>query len=171
MFLPLRPLFLQRTTPYRASSTAYGGSPSPKGKVLGGTIHPHGLYSLRCLAMNHRRYIAQYHSTTRVILGAFPERHTGRSLGFCWLVYFLHNIFQNRHVHCLDYCQLSIFPPFPGVLLVGAHSWAGYICRGMARRCENGGHLQKRTYRFSARPFLGMFISLFWGVCAARPCG
>ena len=34
LFLPLRPLFLQRTTPYRASSTAYGGPPSPKGKVL-----------------------------------------------------------------------------------------------------------------------------------------
>ena len=33
--LPLRPLFLQCGTPYRASSTAYGGPPSPKGKVLG----------------------------------------------------------------------------------------------------------------------------------------
>ena len=32
---PLRPLFLQCGTPYRASSTAYGGPPSPKGKVLG----------------------------------------------------------------------------------------------------------------------------------------
>ena len=33
--IPLRPLFLQCTTPYCASSTAYGGPPSPKGKVLG----------------------------------------------------------------------------------------------------------------------------------------
>ena len=33
--VPLRPLFLQCTTPYRASSTAYGGPPSPKGKVMG----------------------------------------------------------------------------------------------------------------------------------------
>ena len=32
---PLRPLFLQSRTPYRASSTAYGGSPSPKGEGLG----------------------------------------------------------------------------------------------------------------------------------------
>ena len=57
--VPLRPLFLQCRTPYRASSTAYGGPPSPKGKVLRNTIHPHGLYSLRP-----------------------PERHTGRSLRF-----------------------------------------------------------------------------------------
>ena len=86
LFLPLRPLFLQCGTWYRTSSTAYGGPPSPKGKVLGvvpfnrtdsirsapgtahrpsptvslegGTVRPHGLYSERCLAMNHRRYIA-----------------------------------------------------------------------------------------------------------------
>ena len=32
--LPLRLLFLQCGTWYRASSTAYGGPPSPKGKVL-----------------------------------------------------------------------------------------------------------------------------------------
>ena len=32
--LPLRLLFLQCGAWYRASSTAYGGSPSPKGKVL-----------------------------------------------------------------------------------------------------------------------------------------
>ena len=32
--LPLRPLFLQCGTWYCASSTAYGGPPSPKGKVL-----------------------------------------------------------------------------------------------------------------------------------------
>ena len=25
---------------------------------ISGTIHPHGLYSFRCMAMNHRRYIA-----------------------------------------------------------------------------------------------------------------
>ena len=35
---PLRPLFLQYGTPYRASSTAYGGPLSPKGKVLGRRI-------------------------------------------------------------------------------------------------------------------------------------
>ena len=32
---PLRPLFLQYGTPYCTSSTAYGGPPSPKGKVMG----------------------------------------------------------------------------------------------------------------------------------------
>ena len=41
---PLRLLFLQWKTLYRASSTAYGGPPSPKGKVLRGSVHPHGLY-------------------------------------------------------------------------------------------------------------------------------
>ena len=29
----------------------------PYGHAGGGTVHPHGLYSLRCMAMNHRRYI------------------------------------------------------------------------------------------------------------------
>ena len=101
--VPLRPLFLQSRTPYRASSTAYGGPPSPKGKVLRGSVQPHSLYSSRCLAMNHRRYIgctvywaipfnrtgyirnvaggrlpplhAQYHSTARYIF-ARPRNGT-----------------------------------------------------------------------------------------------
>ena len=69
--LPLRPLFLQCRTPYRASSTAYGGPPSPKGKVLRGTVQPHGLYSLCFMAMDHRRYIAWYRSTARVVVGTW----------------------------------------------------------------------------------------------------
>ena len=44
---PLRLLFLQCGTPYRASSTAYGGPPSPKGKVLRDSIQPHRVYSER----------------------------------------------------------------------------------------------------------------------------
>ena len=40
---------------------------APTDTLMGGTIHPHGLYSLRCLAMNHRRYIAWYYSTLQVI--------------------------------------------------------------------------------------------------------
>ena len=47
-----------------------------------------GLYSKRCLAMNHRRYIAWYHSTAGVLFGTLPERHTGRSLRFRWKVCF-----------------------------------------------------------------------------------
>ena len=100
---PLRLLFLQCGTWYRASSTAYGGPPSPKGKVMGvipfnhtsyirnvaggrlpplqtrwwGTVHPHRLYSKRCLAMNHRRYIAWFHSTAQVLF------ETSRALYHC----------------------------------------------------------------------------------------
>ena len=40
---------------------------APTDTPVGDTIHPHKLYSLRCLAMNHRRYIAWFHSTTRVV--------------------------------------------------------------------------------------------------------
>ena len=40
---------------------------APTDTLVGGTIHPHKLYSLHCLAMNHRRYIAWFHSTTRVV--------------------------------------------------------------------------------------------------------
>ena len=48
------------------------------------TVHSYGLYSLRCLAMNHRRYIAWFHSFTRLITRTSPERHIGRSLRFRW---------------------------------------------------------------------------------------
>ena len=34
----------------------------------GDSVHPHELYLPRCLAMNHRRYIAWFHSTARVVL-------------------------------------------------------------------------------------------------------
>ena len=40
---------------------------APTGTSVSGTIHPHGLYMQRSLAMNHRRYIAWYHSSTQVI--------------------------------------------------------------------------------------------------------
>ena len=71
----------------RPSSGSPSGEPaSPEGSsctvLLGGTIQPHRLYSKRGLAMNHRRYIAWFHSTARVVSGRFPERHTGRSLRF-----------------------------------------------------------------------------------------
>ena len=46
--LPLRPLFLQCGTWYRASSTAYGGLPSPKGKVL-------AFYLCACCSYNAER--------------------------------------------------------------------------------------------------------------------
>ena len=34
---------------------------------VGGSVRPHRFYSLRCMAMNHRRYIAWYHSTAQVV--------------------------------------------------------------------------------------------------------
>ena len=37
-----------------------------------------------------------YRSPTQVISWAFPERHTGRSLRFRWLVYSFPNVFQKR---------------------------------------------------------------------------
>ena len=37
----------------------------------GGSIRPHRLYSERGMAMNHRRYIAWYHSTTQVVFEAW----------------------------------------------------------------------------------------------------
>ena len=45
--------------------------PFPTVSLEGGTIQPHGLYTERCLAMNHRRYIAWYHSTIQVIYAAW----------------------------------------------------------------------------------------------------
>ena len=35
------------------------------------SIQPHGLYSGRCMAMNHRRYIAWYRSTAQVIIATW----------------------------------------------------------------------------------------------------
>ena len=62
-FLRIRLLFLQHFTLPRGPHQARPGDPaSPEGSsctvLLGGTIHPHGLYSKGCMAMNHRRYIA-----------------------------------------------------------------------------------------------------------------
>ena len=38
---------------------------------IGDTIQPHGLYLLHGMAMNHRRYIAWYHSTAQVAVGTW----------------------------------------------------------------------------------------------------
>ena len=52
-------------------------------RSIGNTIQPHGLYSLRCLAMDHRRYIAWFRSSTRVVFGTWraadcrPYGHVG----------------------------------------------------------------------------------------------
>ena len=42
---------------FRLTPDGDGSSPLHLYRVLGDSIHPHRLYSLRCLAMNHRRYI------------------------------------------------------------------------------------------------------------------
>ena len=53
-------------------------SPFPEGEGYGrNTIQPHRLYSLRALAMNHRRYIAWFHSTAQVLF------ETSRALYHC----------------------------------------------------------------------------------------
>ena len=44
---------------------------APTDTPVGGTIHLHGLYSLRCMAMNHRRYIAWFHSSGQVIFATW----------------------------------------------------------------------------------------------------
>ena len=63
MFLRIRLLFLERFTLPRGPHQARPGEPaSPEGSfctvLLGGIIQPYGLYTLRFMAMNHRRYIA-----------------------------------------------------------------------------------------------------------------
>ena len=75
-FLRIRLLFLEHFTPPRGPHQARPGEPaSPEGSfctvLLGGIIQPYGLYTLRFMAMNHRRYIAWYHSTIQVIYGAW----------------------------------------------------------------------------------------------------
>ena len=75
--------------PYRLYSERGGRQiAAPTVSLVGDTVQPHGLYSECGMAMNHRRYIAWYHSTARVVFGTFPERHLGRSLRFRWWVYF-----------------------------------------------------------------------------------
>ena len=63
------------------SGTAH--RPFPTVSLVGVTVHPHRLYLKRCLAMNHRRYIAWFHSSVRVIFGTWraadcrPYMHVG----------------------------------------------------------------------------------------------
>ena len=61
-FYPHR-LYLQRSRRLIAAPTCTLGR---------NTNHSYGLYSLRCLAMNHRRYIAWYHLPARVISRDIP---------------------------------------------------------------------------------------------------
>ena len=73
-FLRIRLLFLQHFTLPRGPHQARPGEPaSPEGSfctvLLGGIIQLYGLYTLRFMAMNHRRYIAWFHSTAQVIFG------------------------------------------------------------------------------------------------------
>ena len=51
------------------SGTAH--RPFPTVSLVGGFVQPHGLYTERCLAMNHRRYIAWYHSTIQIVYGTW----------------------------------------------------------------------------------------------------
>ena len=40
---------------------------APTGTSVGDTVHPHRLFSQRGMAMDHRRYIAWFYSSTGVI--------------------------------------------------------------------------------------------------------
>ena len=44
---------------------------APTVSLVGGSSQPHRLYLRRFMAMNHRRYIAWYHSTAQVIFGTW----------------------------------------------------------------------------------------------------
>ena len=59
-------------TGYIATFPGTARRPFPTVSLVGGFFQPHGLYSLRCLAMNHRRYIAWFRSSTRVLFAMFP---------------------------------------------------------------------------------------------------
>ena len=68
-------------TGYNCNVSGTAHRPFPTFSLVGGFFHPHGLYSLRCLAMDHRRYIAWYHSSTRVIFETSPRFcHSDRSV-------------------------------------------------------------------------------------------
>ena len=59
--------------PYRLYSGRGGRQiAAPTVTLVGGTVHSRGLYMQRCLAMNHRRYIAWYRSTAQVL---FETQH------------------------------------------------------------------------------------------------
>ena len=100
----------------------------PYGHAVGDSIHPHGLYSERGMAMNHRRYIAWFRLTARVLFGTFPERHTGRSLRFRWWV------IPFNHTGCIRDAPGTAHRPFPTVSLVGGtvHPHRLYSLRCMA---------------------------------------
>ena len=80
------------------------------------------------MAMNHRRYIAWFRLTARVLFGTFPERHTGRSLRFRWWV------IPFNHTGCIRDAPGTAHRPFPTVSLVGGtvHPHRLYSLRCMA---------------------------------------
>ena len=62
-------LLIQPGYTRRVPGTAH--RPFPTVSLVGCTVQSHGLYLLRCMAMNHRRYIAWFHSNTRVVFGTW----------------------------------------------------------------------------------------------------
>ena len=77
---------------------------APTVTLVSGTVHPHGLYMQRCLAMNHRRYIAWFHSTTQVIF----ETWRAASSRPYWRNSIYPTQSKNRPRPLLNNCQLSI---------------------------------------------------------------
>ena len=57
---------LRILTGYICNAPGTAHRPFPTVSLAGRTVQPHGLFSPRCLAMNHRRYIAWFHSTKQV---------------------------------------------------------------------------------------------------------
>ena len=79
-------------TGYIRNAPGTAHRPFPTVSLVGGTVEPHGLYSLRCMvvlraanqnlliaggnhtlipSMNHRRYIAYFHSSAQVVSGTW----------------------------------------------------------------------------------------------------
>ena len=131
--LPLRPLFLECGTPYRASSTAYGGPPSPKGKVMG--VIPFIRTGCICNVAGGRlpplhAVGGRYLSSARVIF-ATPPGTAYRPFPTVSLVggFFTQRILKNGHVrHPITVnCQLKTIVNYPPSR-VFLPLWEGFFC-------------------------------------------
>ena len=67
-----RGTFLCYRKQFRPFGCGTARRPFPTFSLVGGFFHPHRLYLLCCLAMDHRRYIAWFRSSTRVLFAMFP---------------------------------------------------------------------------------------------------
>ena len=134
--------------------------------LKGGFIYPHRLYSLRAMAMNHRRYIAWFHSITQVIF------ETWRAAG-CRP--YIKNVLYYRAMNAFNVILRqqkwgNIRPPKNCQLSI-VHCQLEKNCQLSTVNCQLSPRFRRRFRRLTPRaPWPGSLLPLGLPVPGRGPC-